>query len=122
AISYLVRRLEENAQPHNFLHALFTEGPSAVGDQEARFRASVAAMATVPTDRRRRSDRPPAPPRFANTTDSDPALPEVRAWAAERVAAPAPAPTSPVLGSRAEVDEVGAAAGEAQAACAALPA
>src|SRR5690606_493135 len=90
AISYLVRRLEENAQPHNFLHALFTEGPSAVGDQEARFRASVAAMATVPTDRRRRSDRPPAPPRFANTTDSDPALPEVRAWAAERVAAPAP--------------------------------
>src|SRR5690554_387189 len=37
AISYLVRRLEENAQPHNFLHALFTEGPSAVGDQEARF-------------------------------------------------------------------------------------
>lgn len=122
AISYLVRRLEENAQPHNFLHALFTEGPSAVGDQEARFRASVAAMATVPTDRRRRSDRPPAPPRFANTTDSDPALPEVRAWAAERVAAPAPAPTSPVLGSPAEVDEVVAAAGEAQAAWAALPA
>ncbi|HKY66923.1 MAG TPA: proline dehydrogenase family protein, partial [Acidimicrobiales bacterium] len=110
AVSYLVRRLEENAQPQNFLHALFTgdEAPGTSGDadgsghlgglpgQEARFRASVAALATTPAQRRRTSDRPLSPPTFANTTDADPALPEVRAWAATRVAADPPPVTSPV--------------------------
>jgi RHH-type proline utilization regulon transcriptional repressor/proline dehydrogenase/delta 1-pyrroline-5-carboxylate dehydrogenase len=138
AVSYLVRRLEENAQPQNFLHALFTgdaaEGGTAHGggddggersgldDQEARFRASVAALAETPSDRRRRAERPPAPPTFANTPDSDPALPEVRAWAAERVAARATGPASPVLHSIGEVDRVVAAAREAQPAWAERPA
>jgi RHH-type proline utilization regulon transcriptional repressor/proline dehydrogenase/delta 1-pyrroline-5-carboxylate dehydrogenase len=122
AVSYLVRRLEENAQPQNFLHALFAadgqgDGPEvghAGRGQEGRFRASVAAMATAPTARRRSSVRPPAPPRFANTTDSDPSLPEVRAWAAERVTAIAPAPSSPVLSTTEDVDRVIAAARAAQ--------
>ncbi|HEX5945768.1 MAG TPA: proline dehydrogenase family protein [Acidimicrobiales bacterium] len=162
AVSYLVRRLEENAQPQNFLHALFTgdaggAGPpdddggadgsargngggpdegggpddgsrsapderSGLGDQEARFRASVAALALTPSSRRRRTDRSPASPTFANTTDSDPALPEVRAWAAERVTARPPALTSPVLRSPGEVDRVVAAARQAQAGWAARPA
>jgi RHH-type proline utilization regulon transcriptional repressor/proline dehydrogenase/delta 1-pyrroline-5-carboxylate dehydrogenase len=128
AVSYLVRRLEENAQSQNFLHALFAagatgdDGDAALADQEARFRASVAAMGTTPHRRRRRATRPPAGEGFANTTDSDPALPEVRAWAAERVATrPAP-PGSPVLTSASEVDRVVAAARDAQAAWAGRPA
>ncbi|MGH9234875.1 MAG: proline dehydrogenase family protein, partial [Acidimicrobiales bacterium] len=126
AVSYLVRRLEENAQPQNFLHALFAGAPTgeaeaagggsggAIVGQEARFRASVEAMATTPHEPRRRPTRDPAGEHFANTTDSDPALPSVRAWAAERVAArPAP-PASPVLASTADVDHVVAAARAAQ--------
>ena len=97
AVAYLVRRLEENAQPQNFLYALFadeaatpTGEPAMAGtmaDQEARFRASVEAMSTTSQLPRRTADRPPAGHTFANTTDSDPALPSVRRWAAERVAA-----------------------------------
>jgi RHH-type proline utilization regulon transcriptional repressor/proline dehydrogenase/delta 1-pyrroline-5-carboxylate dehydrogenase len=115
AVSYLVRRLEENAQPQNFLHALFTgEAGAAMADQEARFRASVTAMGTTPHEPCRRPTRDPAGDHFANTADSDPALPPVRAWAADRVAArPAPL-ASPVLASTGEVDRVVAAARAAQ--------
>ncbi|HWM19402.1 MAG TPA: bifunctional proline dehydrogenase/L-glutamate gamma-semialdehyde dehydrogenase [Ilumatobacteraceae bacterium] len=119
AVAYLVRRLEENAQPQNFLYALFaddgtasTRDPPVAGtmiDQEARFRASVVAMSTTSERPRRSATRPPAGPTFANTTDSDPALPSVRRWAAERVAATAPTPVSPVLTSVADVDRVVAA-------------
>ncbi|GAA1641711.1 proline dehydrogenase family protein [Georgenia ruanii] len=147
AVSYLVRRLEENSQSQNFLHALFAgdgvgpaggdgvgpaggdgvgpaagdgAGPAgAMADQEARFRASVAAMATVPAEPRRTPEHPRAGERFANTTDADPALPAVRAWAGDRVTArPAP-PSSPVLDSPAEVDRVVAAGRAAQPAWAA---
>ncbi|WP_435736748.1 bifunctional proline dehydrogenase/L-glutamate gamma-semialdehyde dehydrogenase [Cellulosimicrobium sp. PMB13] len=42
AISYLVRRLEENAAEQNFLHAMFAgDGRSAMERQEDAFRASV---------------------------------------------------------------------------------
>jgi RHH-type transcriptional regulator, proline utilization regulon repressor / proline dehydrogenase / delta 1-pyrroline-5-carboxylate dehydrogenase len=120
AVSYLVRRLEENAQPQNFLHALFAG--DALPDQEARFRRSAAEIAIPPSGRRRQPSRPPASERFANTTDSDPALPSVRAWAADRVAAtPRPA-GSPHLRSVAEVDAVVSAARSAQPDWAALPA
>ena len=122
AVSYLIRRLEENAQPQNFLHALFAGGGGALGDQVGRFRASVAALATTPSAPRRSPERPPSGDRFTASTDSDPALPAVRAWAADRVAA-APAPlTSPLLASAAEVDAVVAAARAAQPAWAARPA
>ncbi|MFH5824002.1 proline dehydrogenase family protein [Georgenia sp. AZ-5] len=122
AVSYLVRRLEENAQPQNFLHALFAgAGDGAMAEQEARFRASVAAMTTTPAARRRRAERTPAPSPFTNTADSDPALPEVRAWAADRVVAAPTPPSSPVLTSPADVDAVVAAAKAAQPAWAALP-
>jgi RHH-type proline utilization regulon transcriptional repressor/proline dehydrogenase/delta 1-pyrroline-5-carboxylate dehydrogenase len=121
AVSYLVRRLEENAQPQNFLHALFT-GDGTMGGQEPGFRASVAAMATTPHGPRRHPERPPSPEHFANTTDSDPALPAVRSWAAGRVAATPPPLTSPLLTSTAEVDAVVAAARAAQPAWAARPA
>jgi RHH-type transcriptional regulator, proline utilization regulon repressor / proline dehydrogenase / delta 1-pyrroline-5-carboxylate dehydrogenase len=82
AVSYLVRRLEENAEPQNFLHALFAgDGEarsSAHDDQERRFRDSVATMASTPADRRRSSVRPPGgDEHFADAPDSDPALTEV---------------------------------------------
>jgi RHH-type proline utilization regulon transcriptional repressor/proline dehydrogenase/delta 1-pyrroline-5-carboxylate dehydrogenase len=119
AVAYLVRRLEENAQPQNFLYALFAdEGTASTGapvtagtlaDQEARFRASVVAMSTTSELPTRTANRPPAGPTFANTTDSDPALPAVRRWAAERVTADAPTSTSPMLTSVADVDRVVAA-------------
>ncbi|HEX5365639.1 MAG TPA: proline dehydrogenase family protein [Acidimicrobiales bacterium] len=122
AVSYLVRRLEENAQPQNFLHALSIGSDEARRDQEERFRAAAAALASTPVARRRSAARPPAPPTFANTTDSDPALPEVRAWAATRVAArPAPA-NSPVLATTGQVDAVVARGRDAQPGWAALPA
>ena len=58
-----------------------------MADQEARFRASVDGDGDDVAAPSRTADRPPAGPTFANTTDSDPALPPVRRWAAERVAA-----------------------------------
>ncbi|WP_448062817.1 proline dehydrogenase family protein [Cellulomonas hominis] len=111
AISYLVRRLEENSAKQNFLHALFagerdagtaTHGEPAPGHaldaQEAAFRASVRD-ADVPSTAPRRTPRavPPAGPAgagaqlevpdgFANTPDTDPALPQSRAWALGLVA------------------------------------
>ena len=132
AVAYLVRRLEENAQPQNFLYALFAgDGPEpadgvagegTIADQEARFRASVVAMSTTSQEPRRTTERPPAGLSFVNTTDSDPALPEVRQWAAERIAAIAAEPTSPVLASAADVDRVVAAARGAHPRWAARPA
>ncbi|MHB1290480.1 proline dehydrogenase family protein, partial [Georgenia sp.] len=134
AVSYLVRRLEENAQPQNFLHALVADDAGGAGrpggdgrqgaagamaDQEARFRASVADLATTSRAPRRGPGRAPAQRAFTNTTDSDPALPAVRAWAAEAVRGePAPL-TSPVLDDRAAVDRVVAAGRAAQPAWAA---
>ncbi|QAY63426.1 aldehyde dehydrogenase family protein [Xylanimonas allomyrinae] len=95
AISYLVRRLEENAAPQNFLHAA-AAAPSdgtAMTAQERAFRASVAAAVpfTAADVAPRRTPRatPEAPgahpggadARFANAADTDPAVAEHRAWA-----------------------------------------
>jgi RHH-type proline utilization regulon transcriptional repressor/proline dehydrogenase/delta 1-pyrroline-5-carboxylate dehydrogenase len=122
AVSYLIRRLEENAQSQNFLHGLFAGGDDAMKDQERRFRASVAEIPSTPTAPRRSGGREPAGETFTNAIDSDPALPQVREWA-RRVVAASPAPlTSPVLGSVAEVDQVVAAGRAAQEAWAVRPA
>ncbi|GAA4432221.1 proline dehydrogenase family protein [Georgenia halophila] len=122
AVSYLVRRLEENAQPQNFVHALFAGGESAMSGQEIRFRASVPAMSTTPDQPRRSPDHEPAGESFTNATDSDPALPSVRDWGHDVVnAEPAPL-TSRVLGSKQEVDDVVRTGRDAQPAWAARPA
>src|SRR3546814_323391 len=110
AVSYLVRRLEENAQPESFLHALFA-GDAADGvlpDQEARFRASVAERHVVPAERRRAPGRPRLRKRseFSNTTDSDPALDEVREWAAACVTSAPPPVSSREMTSLDDVDDV----------------
>ncbi|MFC8731720.1 proline dehydrogenase family protein [Luteimicrobium sp. NPDC057192] len=127
AISYLVRRLDENAAPQNFLHALFAgdDAPSGgLAGQERAFRAAVArAAATTPEDltprRRPRptpdvsephgSGVPSASDKFENAPDTDPAVEASRAWAGEIVArdpAAAGAPRTVPLTTTAQVDEV----------------
>jgi len=107
AVSYLVRRLEENAAPENFLHALFAGGTDdRMADQERRFRRSMAAYATTASGARRTASRPAITDAFANTPDSDPAVAEVRAAAAAAVQGDPGAPTSPVLADEAAVDGV----------------
>lgn len=107
AIAYLVRRLDENTAPQNFLTHLATirAGSQAFAEQAAAFRAAVAARHTV-SSRRRRSvpDRLAAHPLdepFFNEPDTDWALPENRSWLAAaldsygssgRVAEPTAAP------------------------------
>ena len=128
AVSYLVRRLEENAAPENFVHAIFAphEGDevstSPMADQERRFRTSVTAAAELSAERRRSDVRPSAPDQFVNTTDSDPALPQVRAAARQWVDAPARELTSDLLAGAEEVDQVVARARSAAEAWAARPA
>jgi len=95
AISYLFRRLEENATDDNFIHHLFDLAPGspAFEAEAARFRRSVV-------DRHRAGIVPrrlqPSPPRdddgagFSNQPDTDPVLPANRHWARHvRAAAPA---------------------------------
>jgi RHH-type transcriptional regulator, proline utilization regulon repressor / proline dehydrogenase / delta 1-pyrroline-5-carboxylate dehydrogenase len=59
AIAYLVRRLDENTSPDNFLaHVLSLEPGSAEFDRQAQmFTAAVAARATLDTSPRRQQDR-----------------------------------------------------------------
>ncbi len=102
AVSYLVRRLEENAAPENFLHDLFADGLAA---QEGAFRASVRDRAT-PGTASRRLERPAPGPGFANAPDSDPTLPGTRALARRALAAEPGPVTSPLLASTGEVDAV----------------
>ncbi|MGV8845081.1 bifunctional proline dehydrogenase/L-glutamate gamma-semialdehyde dehydrogenase [Tessaracoccus sp.] len=102
AVSYLVRRLEENAQPQNFLHAM-AGGALAMDRQERWFREAAAAVGDTPCQHRRSPERPPIDGRFANTPDSDPALEETRQWAENVVVADPGAPQTPLSGI-AEVD------------------
>ncbi|HSJ28234.1 MAG TPA: bifunctional proline dehydrogenase/L-glutamate gamma-semialdehyde dehydrogenase, partial [Acidimicrobiia bacterium] len=90
AISYLFRRLEENSDPENFISVLFDLDPHgpAFADQESRFRRSLALRHHVSTSPRRDQDRTVPPGAtdvdrpFANTPDTDPAVPANRRWAA----------------------------------------
>ncbi|MGC5166968.1 proline dehydrogenase family protein [Luteimicrobium sp. DT211] len=135
AISYLVRRLDENAAPQNFLHAMFAGdgGPAGgasggIPGQERAFRVAVGrAAATTAEDltpRRRPRPEPdlsePGEPRasrapdgsgegFANAPDTDPAVAAARAWAAEivsRDSLEAGVPRTVPLTTTAQVDEV----------------
>ncbi|MCF4120084.1 bifunctional proline dehydrogenase/L-glutamate gamma-semialdehyde dehydrogenase [Antribacter sp. KLBMP9083] len=129
AISYLVRRLEENAAEQNFLHAMFAPsegGTGAMDRQEAAFRASVTLGVDYGPDdvaprRRPRDDvhdAAAARDAFRNAVDTDPAVAEHRAWAQQVVSARSgfvPAIASP-LATTAEVDDVVARAARAAAA------
>ncbi|GAA3961441.1 proline dehydrogenase family protein [Gordonia caeni] len=100
AISYLVRRLEENAAPENFMSGIFDLAPGSATHrrEEQRFSDAVAALAAVVTDPRvpgprDRQDRtaeqsapavpvdPASLPPFASEPDTNPALPANQEWA-----------------------------------------
>ncbi|WP_298455601.1 bifunctional proline dehydrogenase/L-glutamate gamma-semialdehyde dehydrogenase [uncultured Cellulomonas sp.] len=113
AISYLVRRLEENAAPQNYLHALFAPQPAAghaagLAGQRHAFLASVRDSA-LPAPAPRRTGRPaPAEPAagapFANTPDTDPAVAAARAWAADVVRRTVDVPAAVTVRTAADVD------------------
>ncbi|WP_309125229.1 proline dehydrogenase family protein [Kocuria sp.] len=99
AVSYLVRRLEENASPENFMSGIFGLRPDneVFRREEQRFRAALDALAAdddVPAPFRVQdraaagagSLRLPLDEPFRNEPDTDVSVPANRAWA-ERVAA-----------------------------------
>ena len=91
AVAYLVRRLDENTAPENFLRASFslTVGSPTFAEQERRFREAVSARHTISTESRRHAPHPPVPTEpeteglFDNETEIDVTRPEER----ERIAA-----------------------------------
>ena len=106
AISYLVRRLEENAAPENFMSGVFdlAADETVLAREENRFLESLADLdpdAPVPAPNRiqnRFAEREAGPPDatasaerarrpFASTPDSDPSLAANRRWARDIAAA-----------------------------------
>ena len=91
AIGYLIRRLEENASQENFMSAVFelVENEELWNRERDRFLASLADVDTeVPAPNRQQSRLASSSSaqfgdEFANTPDTDPALPANRAWGAE---------------------------------------
>ncbi len=87
AVAYLVRRLDENTAPENFLRASFslTVGSTTFAEQERRFRDAVAARHAVSTESRRHAPPPPVPTEpgteglFDNETEIDVTRPDERA-------------------------------------------
>ncbi|KQY59440.1 1-pyrroline-5-carboxylate dehydrogenase [Aeromicrobium sp. Root495] len=87
AISYLVRRLEENASEENFLSAAFSlsRDPASFDREADRFRASLAAVPEEVPGRHRVQDRTQdrvslRNEAFENTADTDPSTPANRSW------------------------------------------
>ncbi len=95
AIAYLVRRLDENTAPENFLHDLFglEPGTPAWNRQRDRFLAACTQIDTVSDQPRRtqdrRSEQPVVAPEdpFHNSADTDFSLPANVAWAKDIFAA-----------------------------------
>ncbi|MDH5134184.1 MULTISPECIES: bifunctional proline dehydrogenase/L-glutamate gamma-semialdehyde dehydrogenase [unclassified Microbacterium] len=92
AIAYLVRRLEENASPENFMSAVFelASNPTLLTRERERFERSLAALVadpSVPGPNRTQDRTAPRPAAttdgFANEPDTDPALAANRAWGRE---------------------------------------
>jgi RHH-type transcriptional regulator, proline utilization regulon repressor / proline dehydrogenase / delta 1-pyrroline-5-carboxylate dehydrogenase len=111
ALAYLVRRLDENTSPDNFLaHVLdLADRPEVFADEAARFADSVRARHTVSDATRRVQDRSGAPMRrpdgaelgpFANTPDTDWTRPANRAWIAAALDAHSGAPAPDGGGAR----------------------
>jgi RHH-type proline utilization regulon transcriptional repressor/proline dehydrogenase/delta 1-pyrroline-5-carboxylate dehydrogenase len=88
AIAYLVRRLDENTSPENFLANMFsmTPGDALWQEQETRFRDACAKIEDIHTGPRRTQNRSQAPAAhapecpFENAVDTDWVLPANRNW------------------------------------------
>ncbi|HUX05374.1 MAG TPA: bifunctional proline dehydrogenase/L-glutamate gamma-semialdehyde dehydrogenase [Acidimicrobiales bacterium] len=79
AVAYLVRRLDENTAPENYLRAAFfiAHDPAVLAEQERRFLDSIAARHELVTASRRHAQPPQWTDDFANTPDADPTDPGV---------------------------------------------
>ncbi len=86
AVAYLVRRLDENTSPENYLRAafLFERDRAIVAEQGERFLAAVTARHAVDTARRRDARSPEG--EFFNEPDGDPTSPEYVARVREAAA------------------------------------
>ena len=110
AISYLVRRLEENAAPQNYLHALFASGDGhGLHSQREAFLASVrdAQLPTSPPQRAPRGEpvEAAAGEPFTNAPDTDPAVAQHRAWARDLLTRDVTVPDGLVAQTPEAVDE-----------------
>ena len=76
AVAYLVRRLDENTAPENYLRAALSiaDDPVVLDEQRRRFLEAIGARSTVSGARRRRA-RTPEGSGFANEPDGDPTDP-----------------------------------------------
>jgi RHH-type transcriptional regulator, proline utilization regulon repressor / proline dehydrogenase / delta 1-pyrroline-5-carboxylate dehydrogenase len=92
AVGYLVRRLDENASPENFMSAVFDlhANEEIFHREEARFRASLAALTAKAPPLHRLQNRRTEPVgvskpgnSFHNEADTDPSLAHNREWAQE---------------------------------------
>ena len=131
-IAYLVRRLDENTAPENFLRRVFSfrAGTPAFELERDRFLTSLEDRSSVSAEPRRQQDRRTEQRRFgpddgfANEPDTDFALAANRTWIEAALDAD-PADSSrtgvPAPPDVAGVDEAVAAAGAAQVAWGAAP-
>ncbi len=113
AISYLFRRLEENACDENFIHHLFTLEPGAGSTltEADRFRAAVRDRWTVSSSPNRRQSRGAEPSvqpgtEFRNAADSDPALKANRRWVQQVLQADEAGPRAGITDDASAVDDV----------------
>lgn len=87
AVAYLVRRLEENSSPENFMSNVFDLDDASVRSlEEERFRAAAAYVDELSFTPHRTQDRNhpvQLPEAFSNTPDTDPSLETNIAWARE---------------------------------------
>ncbi len=118
AISYLFRRLEENASDENFIRHLFDLEPGSkrFNIEADKFLTAVRQRWSTPVGPNRQQNRlveptpvdPDSPDyRFTNEPDTDPALPANRRWAEGvlKQAATPQKPTATVTGDAAVVDD-----------------
>ncbi len=123
AISYLFRRLEENASKENFIQHLFDLEPGSVAfvAEADKFRVAVADRHSVGSEPQRTQDRrrPPEPfdltADFTNEPDTDPALSANRAWAAQILIAEYAGPGAEIIEETLTIDHAVASAQAAQA-------
>ncbi len=77
AVAYLVRRLDENTSPENYLRATFeiSSNLQIFAEQKTRFENSVANRHSISTSSRRHSPDPVDYSTFHNQANGDPTLP-----------------------------------------------
>jgi RHH-type proline utilization regulon transcriptional repressor/proline dehydrogenase/delta 1-pyrroline-5-carboxylate dehydrogenase len=86
AVGYLVRRLDENASPENFMSAVFDlhQSDDYFAREEGRFRESLKGLGQKPPAPNRNQNRlkpsPSTHTTFHNEADTDPSLAENREW------------------------------------------